>query len=49
MTSSPFCAEYLRAQGVQILDPVPREKSVVVTERRREAYVPVVNQYGRDT
>lgn len=45
---TPFCAEYLRAQGIEILEPCPRQKQRVVGMREGE-FVPVTLQYERDT
>jgi hypothetical protein len=28
--NSPFCAEYLKAQGVEILDPVPAKSGWII-------------------
>lgn len=43
---TPFCAEYLRAQGVQVLEPAPRERTQEV-KKREAVFVPVVPMYER--
>lgn len=46
MTLDDFCASYLKAQGIEILAPCPRERTSVVGKREGE-FVPTIPQYER--
>ena len=47
MSLESFAKSWLKAQGVEVLGPCPRERTRVVGKRDAE-YVPVTLQYGRE-